>query len=173
MKRSALQRYLEEANKTSKDPGFNPDELVEKHGFKYLGSGCFGRVYTHRQMKGKVVKIGRHRRDPYFKYAVWLRNGKRHAKNPHYPRVEALHKVGAHYVAVIERLKKCSRDDCNFSEARRFAEGTGSGSSIDPSLKKTLAEIRRFKTKIDACVDIHHHNIMKRGTTLVVTDPLS
>lgn len=156
------------------------ERWLASKGFKKLGSGVYGSVWTddHRA----VVKVFAH--DPcYAKFAEFCRQNR---GNQHLPRISKLYPMPDHGgVVFMEPLTPMKTDnlahDMNFyfntkvhvrrgatkmsarGPAARFAEK-------HPSLAGTLDKLVDIFGS--ACgVDIHVGNVMLRGSTVVITDP--
>lgn len=162
------------------------DELKAR-GYKKLGWGSFCSVYA-RNNEDEVIKVGNDvNGDGYmqFRRFVGLRSS-----NPHLPYIRSLeifdNEPGnpysvPYYVVRMERLqdsyKRC--DEPVFRDALREAGLNDICDLAEPEnitaktramlyVKGALAEL--FRTH---CPDIKYANVMLRGSTLVITDPVA
>lgn len=154
-------------------------------GLHALGSGYFSSVFEG--FGGLVIKVGREL-DGGYVYALWAQSKVGH---PGVPQIEAVQRVGSHgYVVVMERLKPAVVTDGwggvgddhapQYSAAceakyKEYEEITGDYATCPAA--HAMGELRRFMKFMaqtdDPNFDLHPGNVMLRGDTLVVTDPLA
>jgi hypothetical protein len=160
---------------------------LEQSGYTELGSGIYSVVFG-RPGDNIVIKVGHDRpeNDPWVDYVEWIRT---QAANPHFPRVGKIRwyadKRGRKfYLVPIERLKHSSEANMYAERLRALDKWVRNGAKVKDLdnflkrwrswnkdfLKAYVALVRRFP---DATVDLHSGNIMARGSTMVLTDPLS
>ncbi|RYD61313.1 MAG: hypothetical protein EOP83_17335 [Verrucomicrobiaceae bacterium] len=155
-------------------------EFMVKKGFTVLGQGQWGAVFDHPDFKRRyVLKLFSDRYYEAFVNACIV-----HPGNPHLPRFfgKVMKVTDTARMVRIEKLKPFNSDqrteefldDVGFEIAERgritrmqtlAAENLGLSELLPTmlSLGENLPE--------GAIYDIHAENIMKRGNTLVITDP--
>jgi hypothetical protein len=177
--------------KAAKWPG--PETLIkflELRGYELLGDGAFSDVYAKPGEKF-VLKIV-HRdtsEDCYLKYINVIKN----QRNPHFPKIGRIReyktaKGDLWYIIPVEHLEKISRGELNSITGGTYAidfEKYYRGHSLNqedieyaqrmrteqPQLHNALMLIHNtFTGKCD--MDLSRRNMMLRGSTLVLTDPL-
>lgn len=150
-------------------------------GLRELGSGYFSSVFEG--FGGLVIKVGREL-DGGYVYALWAQSKVGH---PGVPQIEAVQRVGSHgYVVVMERLVPAQSNDWGglkqeandqYSAACTAKYREPDGEYKDCPAAHVMGELRRFMkwaAQDDSpYFDLHPGNVMLRGDTLVVTDPLA
>ncbi|BAG70365.1 protein kinase; inhibitor of host transcription; positively regulates RNaseIII; negatively on RNaseE [Ralstonia phage RSB1] len=152
-------------------------------GLRELGSGYFSSVFEG--FGGLVIKVGREL-DGGYVYALWAQSKVGH---PGVPQIEAVQRVGSHgYVVVMERLAPANpgsdyirgepSDQYDAACQAKYKEMADiSGEYADCPAAHAVGELRRFMkwaAQDDSpYFDLHPGNVMLRGDTLVVTDPLA
>ena len=163
--------------------------FMADEGFHCLGDGSYGAVFTHRAFYGRyVLKLFN---DSF--YEAFIRLAQAHPKNPCFPkfvgRVIPVTKTAR--MVRIEVLKELGRADVDriwWSEdtslymlvnaAEDVADGKRTRESCDfvPDDKRDFFEaliLLKRHMPAGAQGDLSSDNIMKRGDTLVITDPWS
>lgn len=157
---------------------------MEGHGFHCLGEGYYGMVFTHRSFHGKyVLKVFQ----DHF-YEAFIQIAQANADNPHFPRfignvMRVTDTVRMVRIEVLQELSHAEQQalDGNFAfmEMRMQAEEVATDdldpeeAEVEPQYRgffDALCEVYRRKPQ-DARMDMHILNVMKRGQTLVITDP--
>lgn len=162
-----------------------PQEL-EKYladsGYKLLGSGFFANVWA-KPGERFVIKVGNNDtiNDCYLDFLKFIQ-GK---QSPHLPKIGRIRNYDGWYIIPIERLEPLhlptNREDAQFVHAywkcykrfkkEEFCKQADEGKIKYPDLTEILEQIR--DEFINTCgLDIGYTNMMLRGNTLVITDPL-
>lgn len=158
-------------------------------GFKKIGAGCYASVYG-APGADHVYKVGDlHDNEGYLAYLkVVHRNG----KNPFFPRIHALQYVtgrdmdGDVFVVKMERLKPLTNrevyamDDIagvmvdlqDTQSKLDTIHGLGM-IRVDRTFREAIIAIARAARRNFSHLDLHGGNFMRRGSQLVITDPLS
>ena len=183
---SAAQKELAPANmKTASERDMAMEKLtdyLETQGFKHIGQGSFSEIYL-KQGYPWMFKLWSH--DPA--YLWWITWAAKHQDNPNVPRVKGLPMRIAKdtYVVRLEKLRGLVRRDGNLSKGYdRLAYLVDRIESVDDLSKEDLQWIRSEYPGVydilrviqragsDFVVDLHGDNIMLRGQTPVITDPV-
>lgn len=162
-------------------------------GFSLLGSGHFSGAFSHKELPGKVIKVGLKKEDSGAAYAAWCR------ANQHLEGVPVIHHIARHascYTVVLDELTpfaKCVKTDSwgdyedeiqtdeqqrlvdSYDAANRGLYGQHMSALLEhEGIYETCKEIRKFFKGV-ASFDLHSENIMVNPTTgkLVITDPVS
>lgn len=161
-------------------------------GFKLLGSGYFSGAFSHKDLPGKVIKVGLKKEDSGAAYAAWCR------ANQHLEGVPKIHHISRHascYIVVLDKLEHLSQhvntgeygdyngevqdDDQQglidaYSSAKMGIYGHDNPHEEHSGVYKTCKAIAKFFSGI-AAFDLHSQNIMVDPKTkkLVITDPVS
>lgn len=167
-----------------------PDAVKEyliSNGYEELGAGIYSVVFG-RPGDNIVIKVGQDtpEEDPWVDYVEWLRG---YQNNPHFPRVGKIKwftdKRGRKfYLVAIERL---AHDRSAYSvgeKLRSMDDWVKSGAKVK-DLERFYKDWRSWNKQLvqafidlrrkfpDYTIDFHQGNIMYRGKTEVLTDPLS
>lgn len=170
-----------------------PSELVKflkKQGYELLGDGAFSDVFAKPGEKFVLKVIRRNaNEDCYLQYVKALQ-GK---TNPHFPKIGRIREYKTEagmtwYVIPVERLKRVTppvfrkRPDCIFAYSYEAYSKPASLKNVHPvdydeMVEKypQLVEALKFihSTFTGQCdMDLHSGNMMLRGDTLVLTDPI-
>lgn len=166
-----------------------PQDLInflEDNNFKKKGEGVFSSVYADDSHK-VVIKINKGKiDDSYIKFANFCRK----ENSPHLPKLGKIRKFGDYYVLAMEKLETSNSSDFNemcdwIDEAARAVSTNlrGKQSVLDaevPEVYKSQKEdiikvIRDMKSLLDSDIDfdLHSGNIMLRGNTIVLIDPIA
>lgn len=126
-----------------------------------IGSGAFGTVYVRSDMD-TVVKI--HSNDAYNKYAAWVYENKLWKQNPAFPKIYSRKKIRGGWATEIERLKPMTEEQSN-AMSHPYDYG-----NLPRNVGKALREIahKKFGT-----MDLGDDNFMRRGRSIVITDPVA
>lgn len=161
-------------------------------GFSLLGSGFFSGAFSHKDLPGRVIKVGLKKEDSGAAYAAWCR------ANQHLEGVPVIHHISRHascYIVVLDRLEPfCQHVNTNgygdyewveqndaqqsiidaYDAAKRGIYGAGNVHEEHSALYNTCRAIWEFFSGI-ASFDLHDENVMVDPKTkkLVITDPVS
>lgn len=166
---------------------------LEKAGYEHLGSGIYGSVYR-KHGADKVIKVFATRDSAYAKFVELAQTN----PNPHFPKFKGnLIKVTKDYYAVqIENLSPMPKTPSNYgsgilssstigyalNDYTRMLHGLGPTWIPANKIDTIMDDLEQHQPGIkQACKlisdlpfipDIHEKNIMLRGKTIVITDPL-
>lgn len=148
---------------------------LEQHGFKNLGQGSFGAVYEKPGYPW-VFKV--FNRDPAYLY--FLKYAMAHQSNPHLPKIRGLIKIDDNtYVVRMEKLTQIpmgSEPANSLLKQIHMMDSYGDLSDKQVEwIKNTLPGVHQFFMSFPLSgyeYDIHYENLMMRGNTIVITDPL-
>lgn len=155
-------------------------EQLIAHGFKPLGTGASGTVFTSEQL-GYAVKLFLTEDRGYRTFLDYVFA---HGSNPHLPRfrgrikqindgcsacrMELLQPVDDHSMEYFETVDEW---------AVRYLSGStdvlGRVSDTDTPLFDTLVDLHHLIRTKRLEYDMHENNIMLRGSTVVITDPFA
>jgi hypothetical protein len=143
-----------------------------RKGFNMLGNGCYAAVFDSNVDPNLVYKIGVRTSDPFLDY---IQQSSLQA-NPHFPRIYDIACGDNWYLVKMERLEPIPSHKTFLSnEIRSLVEDEGDALvhlTPTPDLMAIAAQIRNLAEALDVKVDLHQGNIMMRGNTPVITDPL-
>ena len=157
-------------------------DYLETQGFKHIGQGSFSEIYLKPGYPW-MFKLWSH--DPA--YLWWITWAAKHQDNPNVPKVKGLpvRIAPGTYVVRLEKLRGLIRRKGNLSRGYdRLAYLVDRIESVDDLSKEDLQWIRSEypgvydilrviqKAGSDFVVDLHGDNIMLRGQTPVITDPV-
>ena len=174
-----------------------PDKLADwlkERDFKKLGEGLYSSVFQS-QTENFVVKINNGDIDEgYLEFLDFCRK----TKSPHLPKIGTVKKYENWYIIFIEKLEPSNlsrwinTDLLNFFSSYRGDDWDSfekvynalllpNGSPFnDDSVKKQFFELSNLVTLFEGYSDngtiindLHSNNIMMRGDTYVITDPIS
>jgi hypothetical protein len=166
----------------SSDPLDQFDEFMAQHGFDLVGSGSYGMVWE-KQGYPWLFKVFMD--DPA--YLWWISWAVKHQDNPNVPRVKGLPvKIAPNtYVVRLEKLNNLMLRAGNLSrDYEKLAYLLSRIETVDDLSKEDLQWIRhqypgiydilRMIQKIPSrfALDLHSRNIMMRGETPVLIDPV-
>lgn len=158
--------------------------FMEEKGFHCLGEGYYGMVFTHRSFHGRyVLKVFN---DAF--YEAFIKIAKANADNPHFPRFigDVMPVTQTARMVRVEVLKPIPHaeivklsENFGFMDLKIQAQDVADGEfeidecEVEPGWEKffeALVEVYRHKPE-GAHSDLHMENVMKRGSTYVITDP--
>ncbi len=145
----------------------------ERKGFKFLGCGYYAAVFESNVDPNLVYKIGRTLSDPFLEYAT----NSALKQNPHYPRIYDLYTDVDNdwYLVKMEALVPLPEHKYSFAtKVSSFAREEIIDTDISPEMNQLIDEIKRMSKLDDSVnIDLDRGNIMMRGVTPVITDPLA
>ena len=139
-----------------------------KRDYEILGRGCYSIVFKSKDGK-RAIKIGSTLSDPWLVYAQQVE----HSSNLHFPKIYYLKccECENYYVAVTERLDQVKSIDDSFNS---FRDSMLNNYSNIASEREAVLLLNRLLNTMDyARLDLHLDNIMLRGDTFVLNDPLA
>lgn len=139
-----------------------------KRNYKLLGSGCYSAVFETR-CNSRAIKIGSTLSDPWIVYADSIKD----SDNLHFPRIYSLYQNECedYYVAVVERLSPV--EDFG-ADLKTFRDAVLNNRPRELEQREALKVLNRLLSRMDyAKLDLHLENIMMRGDTFVISDPLA
>lgn len=143
-----------------------------KNKFKLLGAGYYAAVFESSVDPNLVYKIGRTINDPFITYAT----STEYSNNIHFPKIYDIYFdiEDDWYIAKMEALTPLPEHKYSLAKAiEKFAKGEAEGSELSCDLRKLLSGVSKLSEACEFAIDLHRNNIMTRGTTIVVTDPLA
>jgi hypothetical protein len=163
-------------------PEFRNDavELLQSKGYEQLGSGKFANVFLRKSRPNEVIKLFGTNDEAYESYIDFIM---KHQDNPHFPKVigKPMLITPDYYAVKLERLEHYDvkkegillqrqisayvEDDRHISDFKDYLDAF-------PKFKEALDLLKEFNDEASYEYDIHSGNIMWRGRTLVLTDPL-
>lgn len=195
MKISELLTESELVNELTRPPTMGKaTAALERAGYEHMGSGLHASVYT-KSGTDHVVKLFSYRDSAYPKFVKLAQT----VSNPHFPKFKGkLMKVTEDYYAIqMEKLSPLPEQSIGYSNINISSSGLGyaindyvrlkkglGNNYIAPDKVKTIMEELEVSQPgiIEACdliagmteayPDIHKNNLMLRGNTLVITDPI-
>ena len=150
--------------------------FLEEHGFVKLGQGSFGAVF---EKPGYPWMFKIFNKDPA--YLHFLKYVMTHQKNPNLPKIKGgIIKINdATYAVRIEKLKPIPLGSEPATQLVRILHVIDSYGDLSDSqvewIEKTVPGVHEFfmTFPLDGYeYDIHYENIMMRGNTVVIADPL-
>lgn len=168
-------------------------DALLKHGFSQIGSGAYATVYSHPQ-KPYVLKVFQARDHSYLQF---VKMAQQH-DNPHFPkfRGKPVKVIPGYYAIRMETLKPWSPNSASILDRAlvhisSIVDDLPDWNNIynEPYQEETKRELKVFfqrwpkflealvllqeleQSHTGAYFDIHYENIMKRGSTPVITDP--
>ena len=143
-----------------------------RKGFRMLGHGCYAAVFDSNVDPNLVYKIGVRISDPFLNYIQETKL----KSNPHFPRIYDVMCGDDWYLVKMERLEPIPSHKTFLSnEIRSLVKEEGDALvHLTPTheLMSIAHHIRTLAESLEVKVDLHQGNIMMRGTTPVITDPL-
>lgn len=146
-------------------------------GFTLLGHGCYAAVFDSNSDPNLVYKVGVTTSDPFLDY---IKLKKDFLENPHFPKIYSTYIDMSNdwYLVTMEKLETVPSHKIGISnEISTLINDSSAITSI--TIKKTkelvslTAQINKLVNSIpDIRLDIHQGNVMMRGVTPVITDPL-
>lgn len=173
-------------------------DFLEKEGYKHLGSGYFANVYA-KPGESFVLKLMRSdvKGDCYSSYIKALQRN----QSPHLPRVGRIRIYNENlenewHIIPLERLQTASLKDLLSRDDGRMVlafaklanpdhyhlrgiqvggEAQNVYDTLSPKYPKLVEALNFIQNKFHGVceIDIHEDNIMLRGNTIVITDPVS
>ena len=170
-----VKQINQDARDKSKDM-YDFVEYMESKGFKCLGEGEYGAVFTAPQFNGKYVLKVFH--DP--KYLAFVNYCMKNPGNPHLPNfygklMRLSPKINMVRIEVLKRV-----DDTLYNETvvpaitkiKGYQVDPEEFAKVEPSLMRTL-EVLDQHMPVHTNLDLHRKNFMMRGSTVVIIDPYS
>lgn len=143
-----------------------------KKGFNMLGSGCYAAVFESNTDPNLVYKVGVRTSDPFLSYI----KDQSLTNNPHFPRIHKLFVYDTWYMAEMERLEPVPSHKVYLSKEIRSLVSEKLDQvkelKLTAELRMLTDRIRNLAEQLDCKIDLHQGNIMMRGLTPVITDPL-
>ena len=139
-----------------------------KRGYEILGTGCYSIVFKSKR-SDSVIKIGSTLADPWLIYAETVQN----LNNPHFPKIYKIHQFEHldYYVARVERLEPI---DVDFTQYRSFRDEMLNNRPSSEASRQAVYTLNQLLSRMDyAKLDLHLENIMLRGDTFVLSDPIA
>ena len=158
------------------------EDIMKQYGFKHLGTGNYGSVYE-RSGYPWVFKIFTYDK-AYFDFLNYAR---RNQRNPHIPKIKGRYiRINKNTYAVrLEKLRPISDTEFKkISEVLNKIDMILNNSDSDPTpdevqfiknnmnLYELMMTLTKTDTFMDYGVDLHQSNIMMRGNTPVLADPV-
>lgn len=162
--------------------------MLTNRGYKRLGWGAFGRAYCHPANDQEVIKIGNDTNsDGYLQFVKFV--GLR-SSNPHLPYITSVEIFDnspgdpfsvPYYVVCMERLQESGKIDAQ-PYLRLALEEAGLEDLLDLASPENITAKTRAMLYVKGVLcelfrthaqDIKYDNVMLRGTTLVITDPVA
>jgi hypothetical protein len=166
-------------------PGYRDEaaEILRSKGYEELGSGTFANVFQRKSRPNEVIKLFGTNDDAYESYINFIM---KHQDNPHFPKVIGKPILITHdyYAVKLEKLEpyEIKRDSVEFiNNIDNYLHNFSSKSRNEsfenyldafPKFKEALDLLKTHKDEVLFGWDIHSGNIMWRGNTIVLTDPL-
>ena len=167
-------------------PNFREDavDLLTSKGYEQLGSGTFANVFQRKSRPNEVIKLFGTNDDAYESYINFIM---KHQDNPHFPKVigKPMMITPDYYAVKLEKLEPYDRKRDGLDLIRnidQYLDGPFSSTSRKESFEEYLDAFPKFKEALDLLKthkyksshgwDIHAGNVMWRGNTIVLTDPL-
>ncbi len=143
-----------------------------KKGFNMLGSGCYAAVFESNVDPNLVYKVGISTTDPFLSYI----QDSSLADNLHFPRIYDIAYLNGGYLVKMERLEPIPSHKVEMSKELRSVVHddihTLKHLKASNELSRIATRIRELADSLDVKLDLHEGNIMMRGVTPVITDPL-
>lgn len=145
--------------------------LINK-GFRILGEGYYSAVYESNYDPNLVYKIGRTLDDPFLVYVsdTEIKN------NIHFPKLYDLYIDNENdwYLAKMECLTPLPDHKKTVAQTiESYAKDQINSVALSNDMKYLLERIYNISEQHDFKLDLHEGNIMMRGVTPVITDPLA
>lgn len=176
------------------------DQVVQRlydHGFQHLGRGMYGVVVTHPRLP-YVLKLFDAQDTAYLQFVNMVQNS---GENPHFPRfrgkpikltartwairMEKLAPWEPNRASILDRgLQEIMmvQDEDQGADWIKIFDNPDSAEARRavmmvlrkwPRLDQALAMLHEFASSHRVNWDLHYGNIMKRGSTPVITDPFA
>ncbi len=143
-----------------------------RKGFNMLGHGCYAAVFESNTDPNLVYKGGTRSSDPFLAYI----QEPTLARNIHFPRIYDIVINKDWYLVKMERLEPLPSHKLEMSdEISSVVRGENNTLRyLEPTddLYSLAHQIRELADRLDVKLDLHQGNIMMRGLTPVITDPL-
>lgn len=166
-------------------PEFREDavEFLTSRGYEQLGSGTFANVFQRKSRPNEVIKLFSTSDDAYEAYIKFIMKNQ---GNPHFPRIigKPMEITPDYYAVKLEKLEPVSeRDGLGklISELYTFMIEYSTPESLEtyfdafPKFREASEKLREFmenNSEHGWDWDLHEGNLMWRGKTLVLTDPI-
>lgn len=154
-------------------------ELLIDSGFVLLGSGAFSTVFEYDNRVFKLNIQSPYKTDGWYGYAM----GAMKSNHPNCIKVHNIKNIGKLYCAEIEKLTPIFNpgSTCPYTIKEWFTKddhdnvtkimewlNIGYTSAVD-----LIMIVRRAKLETGGSLDIHGYNVMMRGDTIVISDPIA
>lgn len=164
------------------------ERILADHGYVRVGTGGFSVVWGKPNSKTvlKLVKVEDHAYMDFVKLAL------KHQDNPHFPRFSSkIIRLNDDYKAIrMERLVAGKGAEDNYRSMAAYVieryilrkgDIDGLADYVIDDINKVFEQYPRIKEACDLIIaNLHHHqndlhpgNVMFRGDTMVITDPVS
>lgn len=151
---------------------FTGHEVIQDfldQGFELLGNGCYAAVFASKTDPNVVYKVGVNVEDPFLDYI----NLTSFEANEHFPKVHKLHLMEDYYIAVMEALTPVPHHKISVCDnIRKAARSSAYADDVTINMVELITEIQKLANRTGNKLDLHDGNIMMRGFTPVITDPL-
>ena len=138
-----------------------------------VSSGAYGSVYIPMIESYVIKRVNRFDDYGYTAYAKYCRRS--YVNNRHLPQIYKIIVRGDFRYFIIEKLKHNIKAQMLEEKINDYFYKSYKTNPINwkknNALKKVLNKIRKL-SKTCGEIDIHYNNIMMRGKTFVITDPL-
>jgi hypothetical protein len=168
----------------------NAEEVLKKAGYEKLGEGYYAAVYT-KGNADHVLKLFSVRDRSYPEFV----NMTIQRPNTHFPKFKGkMMKVTNEYYAIrMEKLTSFGEENQQLKQIRDYIYGYATygrsysdnirGQQVikeidqveetQPGIKKACELIADMIANGNVALDLHKHNLMMRGNTIVFTDPVN
>lgn len=154
-------------------------KLLIDTGFVLLGSGAFSTVFEYDNRVFKLNIQSPYKTDGWYGYAM----GAMKSNHPNCIKVHSIKNNGKLYCAEIEKLTPIFNPDstCPYTMKEWFTKDDhGNVTKIMEWLNISYTSavdlimiVRRAKLETGGSLDIHGYNVMMRGDTIVISDPIA
>lgn len=156
-------------------------EVLERAGYKKLGSGVYGTAFQRKSRPNEIIKLFSQNDEAYMAYVEFILENQ---DNPHFPKIigKPMEITSDYYAVKMEKLEPVSRDTFDrkfYNGLEQYLNGydvtdsfTEAYIDAHPKFKEALDKLSNFKNQTHYEWDFHAGNIMWRNKTLVILDPL-
>lgn len=147
-----------------------------------LGDGCFAYVYQHPWYTNRVIKVALNS-SCYCDYICWC---SRNQDNPYVPKLDSIEifdiTTSTYYnhavIVVMEKLQPIMRSG-HLKDLMNYITNVDNHQPKRILTHRNFKKIKKVKDFIrdknffsPCAIDLHSENIMRRGSQLVITDPV-